>query len=216
MQNFSIIILAQESNQYHHLGDLAPFGGTTLLEWKIAQCLNFCDSKNIFVSAISEKIEQIAGNMKVNFIARKHECFKQSLEYAASKIASENFFWIQVTTPFMDKDDYLKMYKNFIEGQYERLISAKEEREYFFMQGKKINFSEHVGRSEVLPLMQIVNGCFIFKKDKFSCHKIFNEEGLELFPLRGMSTIEIKEVGDYLMMRDLISTYFKKKAGDFL
>ena len=36
--NFAVIIPAQETNKYHKLGDLAPFGDTTLLEWKISQC----------------------------------------------------------------------------------------------------------------------------------------------------------------------------------
>ncbi|EKO5126655.1 hypothetical protein P0K00_001322, partial [Campylobacter coli] len=40
-RDFAVIIPAQESNQYHEKGDLAPFGSTTLLEWKIAQCKEF-------------------------------------------------------------------------------------------------------------------------------------------------------------------------------
>lgn len=211
MEDISIVILAQENNRYHQLGDLAPFGGTTLLEWKLAQCLSFCKANNIFVSARSEKIRNIVEEKGINFIARSQECFKHSLLEVASKVVTENFFWIQITTPFMDKEDYCSLYSMFKEKKYSRLVSAKKEYEYFFMNKKRVNFSEHMSRSEIDPLVQVVNGCILFKKELFDCDSIFDENGLEFFYMNGLSTIEIKEVGDYVVMRDLISTYFKKK-----
>ena len=45
--SFAIIIPAQEKNRYHDQGDLAPFGQTTLLEWKIAQCKEFVELSQI-------------------------------------------------------------------------------------------------------------------------------------------------------------------------
>ena len=38
MKDLVFFIPAQETNKYHKLGDLAPFGDTTLLQWKISQC----------------------------------------------------------------------------------------------------------------------------------------------------------------------------------
>ena len=42
----NIIIPALEKNKYSTSGDLAPWGDTTLLEWKIYQAKNIISIKN--------------------------------------------------------------------------------------------------------------------------------------------------------------------------
>ena len=71
MNNFAVIIPAQEKNRYHELGDIAPFGDTTLLEWKIAQCKEFIRSSQIYINSESKNIEEIAIRSNVNFIERE-------------------------------------------------------------------------------------------------------------------------------------------------
>ena len=72
--SFAIIIPAQEKNRYHDQGDLAPFGQTTLLEWKIAQCKEFVELSQINICSDSEVIKEIAGKDKIeikNFVRFK-------------------------------------------------------------------------------------------------------------------------------------------------
>jgi CMP-N-acetylneuraminic acid synthetase len=52
----SVIIPAQKHNKYHKMGDLAPFGDTTLLEWKISQCKEFIQPECIYVSTDDDSI----------------------------------------------------------------------------------------------------------------------------------------------------------------
>jgi len=69
--NIAVVISAQETNQYHKLGDLAPFGDTSLLEWKISQCKEFIDVSKIYINSDSDIIKNIALKEGVNFIKRE-------------------------------------------------------------------------------------------------------------------------------------------------
>lgn len=67
-QDLAIIIPVQEYNRYRKKGDLAPFGDTTLLEWKISQCKEFANEDQIYICADGFNIQKIAKDYKVNFI----------------------------------------------------------------------------------------------------------------------------------------------------
>lgn len=109
--SFAIIIPAQETNKYHKLGDLAPFGDTTLLEWKISQCKEFAPSSQIYISSDSEIIEEIAEKEEVNFIKRKTGLNYQDM--LVETIDKVDIIWINTTSPFMSANVYKAMYEKY-------------------------------------------------------------------------------------------------------
>ena len=130
----AIIISAQESNKYHKEGDLAPFGDTTLLEWKISQCKEFTDKNNIYINSDSSVIEEIAEREEVNFIKRDSNKDYMSLLLASvAQIDADNILSINVTSPFMGGADYKKMYDLFLEDKQRSIVTVEEKREYVYL-----------------------------------------------------------------------------------
>ena len=83
----NIIIPALEKNKYSTSGDLAPWGDTTLLEWKIYQAKKINNVNNIFVATPSKKIKALCKNLKINVISRKKKYFdKPTTLYRIKKV----------------------------------------------------------------------------------------------------------------------------------
>ena len=211
--NLAIFIPAQDDNKYHELGDLAPFGDTTLLEWKISQCKEFMKDENIYLSSSSDKVYEIAKEESVNFVRRGHhyEDFDKVLYDFAEKIAEDTILWTNVTSPFLDKETYIKMYKKFnqLEG-CSLLVSSVERKEYSYFENSSLNFKDKlVPRETIEPVNFITNGCYIFKKDfLLKDGLLFDDKNTHLYNLDKLSSIEIKDILDYAIANDLISIYF--------
>lgn len=211
-RDFAVIIPAQESNQYHEKGDLAPFGNTTLLEWKIAQCKEFAKEEQIYISAKSNNIKKIALKENVNFIQRVDK--KEYLEILRN-VQFENILWTHCTSPFVNANVYIKMYDHFINKNLESIVSVNKLQEYIFFKNKKLNLDHEIlSRDNIEPIYVVTNGCFIFKKNKVleACNLIL--ENSAMFELDNFSSLEIKDINDYILFKELIAIYFKKDVSD--
>ena len=132
--SFAIIIPAQEKNKYHELGDLAPFGNTTLLEWKIAQCKEFAELSEIHISSDSDTIKDIAKKEEVNFIKRKSGLSYKDMVFASIKgVNANDIVLINTTSPFMKSEIYKKMYTKYKNEKLISLISVEKKKRVFFL-----------------------------------------------------------------------------------
>jgi CMP-N-acetylneuraminic acid synthetase len=210
--DFAILIPAQETNKYHKLGDLAPFGDTTLLEWKISQCKEFTKSSQIFISSNSEVIEDIAEKEEVNFIKRESGfSYLDMLVASIKEIDAKDIIWINTTSPFMDINVYKDMYSVYKNKNLTSLISVEKKQEYIFFNNNKLNFSDNfVLRKNIKPVYIMTNGCYIInKKIALQC-KNFISSSPELFEVNSFVACEIKDIQDYAIALEMISIYFKK------
>ncbi|WP_428737606.1 cytidylyltransferase domain-containing protein [Sulfurimonas sp.] len=211
--DFSIIIPAQESNKYHKLGDLAPFGDTTLLEWKISQCKEFVKPSKIYISSYSQLIEEIATKEEVNFIKRDSELDYQSmLCNSIEAVEAENIVWINTTSPFMDFNVYKKMCEKYKNENLTSLVSVEKISEYTFFNNKKLNFSDDfTPREKLEPIYIMTNGCYVINKAiALQCKNLLSSNPM-FFEVDSFLATEIKDVQDYSIARDMISIYFKKE-----
>ncbi|NDJ26624.1 hypothetical protein DMB95_01445 [Campylobacter sp. MIT 12-8780] len=215
--SFCIVIPAQENNQYHKMGDLAPFGDTSLLKWKIAQCKEFADDAQIYISAYGEQIKKIAYDENVNYIERKPgEIYTQTIQTILTKLDKPHIIWVYCTTPFIGANIYEAMYKKFLQKQDKIVISVKQIKEFVFYKNTKLNFTNNIStRANIDPLQIISNGCFIFDRDKASKLKDFFLLDFELFLLDSLASIEIKDMQDYIITKELITLYFRKEYHEF-
>ena len=216
MYDISIIIPAREENIYNKEGDLAPFGDTTLLEWKISQCKELVDSSNIFITSPSDKIKEICKIEGVNFIKRdKGINFEKVITDAVTSTGNDNILWTNVNSPFMS----VKTYRNIIEkflalsGDYDSLVTSIEIKEYIFFKNNPLNFdldSSQTLRKDLKPILQLTNGCYLAKKEIFLKQKrLFGKKPFH-FLLDSLESIEIKNIQDYFIANDLITLFFKK------
>ena len=167
MNNFAVIIPAQEKNRYHELGDIAPFGDTTLLEWKIAQCKEFIRSSQIYINSESKNIEEIAIRSNVNFIEREPRLnYIDMVLDSIFKVKEENIIWTNCTSPFLNSKSYRLMADTFQGRCLESVISVHKQQEYLFFRNRMLNFSTNfISRRDIEPVYMVTNGCYIIKKE---------------------------------------------------
>ena len=209
---FSIIIPAQGKNQYHELGDLSTFGGTTLLEWKISQCKDFIKTSEIYVSSSSLKIKEVCQREGVNFIERMQgDDYKDMLNLSLKIIPTNTVIVLNSTSPFMGGVVVRQMYKNFLELNLGYLTSVQKKYEYIVFKNKRLNFTEkNKLRKGIDPIYILTNGCNIIDIAKWkSGQDVFLGEQ-NLFEVDALTSIEICEIDDYSMANELISLYFKR------
>ena len=210
MKNLVFFIPAQEENKYHELGDLAPFGDTTLLQWKISQCRMIVNTDCIYISSSSEKIKDISVKEGVNYIKRVGSDIENELKILAKNIEESVIIWTTVTAPFLGKSEYLKMYKEFTSNDCNLLISILEKNDYAFYDYKKINFEKKfIDRTSITPIDICTNGAYIFSKEYIlQTNSLLDTEKIYLSKLDKLSSVEIKDIIDYSISKDLISIYF--------
>ena len=135
--SFAIIIPAQEKNRYHEQGDLAPFGQTTLLEWKIAQCKEFVDLSQINICSDSEIMKEIDQKEGINHIKRKAGLnYKEMLFKSVEAINVKDIILINTTSPFIGSKIYKDMYNDYKSKKLNSLISVEKKKEYIFFDEK--------------------------------------------------------------------------------
>lgn len=212
MKDLVFFIPAQENNKYHKLGDIAPFGDTTLLQWKISQCKLLVEGKKIYVSSNSKKIENICLDEGVQFFRRKADSIEAQIRFFSSEIKDKVIIWTNVTAPFLGKKEYQKIYEVYSESNCDLLITVSEKQDYAFSNNHKINFgNEFTDRSKIDPIQICSNGAFVFET-KFALRQknILDTKKLFLYKLNKFTSIEIKNILDYSISRELIAMYFSE------
>ncbi len=209
--SYAIVIPAQNSNQYNERGDLASFGDTNLLRWKISQCKEAFNADKIFISSSCEEIKKIAEQENVAFLRRDVDngSFTEAMLDAIIKLSAEDILWVNVISPFMSAKDYVRMYSYYCEHNSNCLVSVEKRSEYAFCKKKKVNFGDDfVSRTDIEPVYIVTNGCIITKRELALKNKNLVDGEPDLFEVDSFSAIEIKDVKDYAIARELLSLYF--------
>ena len=211
--NFAIVIPAQETNKYHKLGDLAPFGDTTLLEWKITQCKEFVKSAKIYISSDSEIIKDIAQKEEINFIKRRSQIsYDEIIIDTLSEVKEDIIIWTNPTSPFLGYKDYLSMMQKYETNEdIDSIVSVYSKCDYVYYNNNRLNFSDtFIPRSEIIPVQIVTNGCYIIKKNIAMKKASLYDDKPYLYELDYLSSVEIKDMHIYEISKELISSYFKK------
>ena len=213
MNNFAVVIPAQEQNSYHELGDLAPFGDTTLVEWKISQCKQFAADSSIYLSTSSERIIEIAKREGINAIKRPSDLeYGEMLSFTMQQIHEEIIVWAIPTAPFVSGRLYNNMLEKFSNlTDHDSLVSVKKLKEYIFFQNEKMNFSEQfISRRDIEPVYQVTNGCYITRKENILDKQVLFGDKEFLYEVDDLTSVEIKDIEDFSFANNLISHYFTK------
>ncbi|MEJ1354047.1 MAG: hypothetical protein RPU39_05065 [Candidatus Sedimenticola sp. (ex Thyasira tokunagai)] len=213
--SYSLIIPAQDSNKHHKKGDFSFFGDTTLLEWKISQCIECCNKSDIFVSTYSEKAISIAKKYKIGLIHRKDGIsYADILIDAAKKVTTDYIVWVNPTSPFMGPSQYKEAIDIFFLNldKYDSLITANERRDFVYFNNKKINFLKHSdGRSCLDPIYIATNGMYINSRENILNGKGLIGENPFFYNLGYLESLEISDEQTYYFISELISLYFQKQ-----
>ena len=216
---YAVIVPASDRNRYSADGDLAKFGNTTLLEWKIDQLKAIFSEKNLFVSTSSERVKRVIEETGVATLTRAHDLdIPEVIASSVDQVPFENIVWTNVTSPFLDASEYLRMIEKFsmidqnkMSG-YDCVLSAERLSEYLYFKGTALNFdlSNHQSRSELEPVYRLTNGCAILKKENCKTASGFFGKSPLFHEVSRLAALEIKDFEFLHIASDLISLYFKR------
>ena len=116
----------------------------------------------------------------------------------------------------MGHQEYKKMYEAFLENKCDLLLTVSEKRDYAFFNNQKINFkNEFIDRSSIDPIYICTNGAYIFEREFAIKQKhLLDTENIYFYKLNKFKSIEIKNILDYSISKELITMFFSEALSD--
>ena len=210
-----IVIPALKKNRYSPKGDLASWGNTTLLEWKISQAKKIKDIQNIYVATPDNEIILFCKQLNIKTIFRKKKLSAMFNEIS-QKLNKRNLLWLNCTSPFLSEktiNKFIQKYKKNYK-KYDSSLTCTFEYEYFFYNNKSFNFNAEkppVERSRVSPLIKITNGAYITNSEIVKNSKNFIGKKPLFFQIDWLSSLEIKHSKDI----NIYNSFFQSNSNEY-
>jgi len=199
----AVLLFAQSKNEYHELGDFAPFGDISLFEWKLTQLLNIFDKKDIFLSTDKDI------KTDINVIKRTKSNFKDILIEAVEQIEYENILIANLTSPFISENIYKSILDTFHKKNLSSLVTIEKKKEFIYFENSK-NFDKFIDRRKEIKI--VTNGVYLTKRDLILKYQDLAYNPY-LYELDSFSAMEIKDISSYELLNEMIFLYFKKELG---
>jgi len=209
-----VIIPSLSKNQYSEKGDLASWGNTTLLEWKISQVKKVIGINDIYVATPDKEIVALCKTIGIKTIKRNKNI--PNMYYEISKKLSKRYLmWVNCTSPFLSEKTLNKFIKNYKKNfkKFDSSITCFSEKEYFFFGSKSLNFNSKkpaVVRKKLIPLIKATNGACIISSDIMKKTRNVLGNKTFFFKVDWLSSLEIKESKDIDIYKTLFSYYLEK------
>jgi CMP-N-acetylneuraminic acid synthetase len=206
-----IVIPALKKNRYSPKGDLASWGNTTLLEWKISQAKKINDIQNIYVATPDNDLIYFCKELNIKTIFRKKKLSSMFYEIS-QKLYKRNILWLYCTSPFLSErtiNKFVQKYKKNYK-KYDSALTCTSEYEYFFYNNKSFNFNSKkspIERSKVSPLIKITNGAYITNSEVTKGSKNFMGKKPLFFKINWLSSLEIKQSKDINIYNSFFQSY---------
>lgn len=219
-KNLIVIIPAKEKNQYSKYGDLHPWGGTTLLEWKISQAKKINFNKNIFVATSSKQIIEKCKNLNIQIFERKKNQTLESLyDSICQNFNNRTIVWLNTTSPFLSDVNINRIINFFLKNKknYDCLFSVRKFTEFFLLNKELINTKKNKNlfkrdRNHLYNLEMILAAIYIFRTSKKK-ENTYSFGGKPIFyELDWLSSLEIKNIKDLKIYKDLIVGYLEQNS----
>lgn len=201
-----------------------PFGGKTLLEWKISQLKLINPNIKILVSSNSERVKKIAKEFDVDYHDRSdylsigHQAsFSEVITGIVKDINTKHFAWVTVVVPLMSPKEYLEgvmLYDKKVikEKTNDSLVSVNLLKEYFWDDDKPINYradKNHTISQELPNIFRVTNGLYMSSKEETMKRGYFLGQNPVKHIVSKISGIDIDEQEDYMISNHLYNYYMK-------
>lgn len=211
------IIPALEFNKYSPNGDLAPWGDSNLLEWKISQLKSVSRVDRIVVSTDSDKIIEIANNNNVEYFKRNIKLsLKDSLLSVCSNLdLDDEILWANPTSPFVGAHIFSSIINEYFLNDMpsDGVVTSRVQNEYLFTDSGPINFDSTsiISRDNLQPVHLITNGAYFSRcKNVIKKEKMFGDMPL-FFEIPWLASLEIREKEQMSLFSSLIHKYFQEE-----
>jgi N-acylneuraminate cytidylyltransferase len=184
---FTAIIPVRKGSRRLKGKNVAPFAGTTLLEYKIDQLKQVKEIGNIVVSSDCDDMLAMAARKSVITHKRADEyCDEISQPFGAvvshicENVTGDDIIWATCTSPLVEPLDYkiaIELYKDKILAGFDSLMSVEEFRRYIWNSKGPLNYElglKHVPSQQLEPLYRVTDGILIAPRSKMIEWKYFH------------------------------------------
>ena len=211
-KNIIAIIPAQIRNKYSSYGDLAPWGGTNLLEWKIAQARQIKNIENIYVCTPDAEIIKLCNGLGVETIKRKEKKLSHLSKVIKKKFSKNYILWLNTTSPFTSPkliNEIILKYSK-IKKNYDSAYTCLELKDYIIKNNKILNRQEDskdMSRENIKNFSILLTGFYLFRGDSITNKDFVFGEKKKFFKIDWLSSLEIKNIKCFNSYNYLIKNY---------
>ena len=185
---------------------ILPFSDTNLLEWKIRQLKEIALANGVQV------------HNRDFYLADGHKAsFSEVITGIVKDIPFEHIAWVTAVVPLMSPEEYKNAFETYIksvvkEKTNDSLFSANLLKEYFWDEKGPINYEankNHTVSQDLDNIYRVTNGLYMRDKKSILEEKYFLGKNPCKFIVSKVAGVDIDEMEDYLIAKNLLSTYEK-------
>lgn len=220
MENkFTAIIPVRAGSRRLNNKNIAPFGGTNLLLYKITQLKRVKSIGRIVVSSDSDKMLEFAKEEGVEthkrdiaYCDEKTKSFGEVVAHIAESVKGENIIWATCTSPLV----FPKMYEEGIEAYtkavledkaFDSLVSVEPFKRYMWDENGPLNYElgvKHVPSQELPVYYFITDGILIAPRQKMIEWNYFHGTSPFKLELPKRACVDIDDFLDLAVARSWI------------
>ena len=222
MYDLAIVVPARRGSSRIPNKSMLPFGDApSLIEWKLRQLVSVIDPARIYLSSEDEEFLSIAQKLGVSLhkrdlrLATGHIVpMAEVITGIVREIPHEHIAWCTVVCPLMPPQEYLTAFRRYdegvINGSFDSLLGVNEMKEYFWFEGKALNYQanrNHISSQDLPGVAKVTNSLYMSPRQDILDRGYLIGENPILQDLSRLSGVDIDYPEDYRFARALYALY---------
>ena len=186
--------------------NIAPFAGTTLLQYKIRQLQRVNEIDKIVVTSDSDLMLELAASEGAlthkrapEYCDEKTKTFGEVVAHVCDNVMSEDILWATCTSPLVEPAMYSKAIRQYYEdcpSKGDSLVSFEMIKRYLWNEEGPINYElgvKHVPSQQLPPLYIVTDGILIAPRLKMIEWKYFHGSNPVKFLIDKKSAVDVDD-----------------------
>ncbi len=204
--SITAIIPVREGSRRLKNKNVAPFAGTNLLLYKIAQLKEVDGIARIVVSSDSRTMLAMAARAGVEthqrapeYCDERSKSFGEVVAHIAASVPGDDILWATCTSPLVSPQIYrdgIAAYRRALEEGFDSLMSVEVIKRYLWDERGPINYRlgiEHVPSQQLPPLHIVTDGILLAPRLDMVAWKYFHGPRPFRFVLDKRSSVDIDD-----------------------
>jgi CMP-N-acetylneuraminic acid synthetase len=222
MYDLAVVVPVRRGSSRIANKSMLPFGNAgSLIEWKLSQLVKVIDPQRIYLSSEDEEFLAIARRMGVSQHRRERRLatdhivpFRDVITGVVRHIPHAHIAWCTVVCPLMPPQEYLNAFHSYhdqvIGGDRDSLVGVNLLREYFWADGKSLNYEasrNHTISQDLPDWYKVTNSIYMSSKQDILRREYFIGERPVMENLSKFSGVDIDYLEDYRIAKALYAVY---------
>jgi CMP-N-acetylneuraminic acid synthetase len=203
---FTAIIPVRKGSRRLKNKNITPFGGKTLLTYKIDQLKQVSAITSIVVSSDSDQMLEMAVQRGVmthrrteEYCDEKTKPFGVVVAHVCENVSGKHVIWATCTSPLVEPDDYvdaIRVYGDKLAEGYDSLMSVEPFRRYIWDENGPLNYElgiKHVPSQELPVYYRVTDGILIAPREQMIAWKYFHGPKPFKYSLSKRASIDIDD-----------------------